>query len=565
MSKKQKQKDQRKKTYGTKEPSCFFNASSASIVERPANMRFWIPLSLFILAVSGALLFFNLGHYYLWHDEADTALFAKGIARTGDTSAVIDHNIYAYHKGACLKNLCGRYQPPAPYYLAAPFVGANGTGTFWPRFPFALCGLLSVALMLYWMIRSRMGVSARIVFILGLLGNVSFFLFCRQCRYFSLTILLTLVVVYLYMNWRDRWLDYVGIASASILLLGTNYLSYAALYAALGCDYIFFTRRRLRLKFRQWLMLLGPQILFGIAILWIYNPLGTEVSPDLSERNVFTDKPVLLWWHFRDLNTDEFCIPIIMLAALPICFWKRNVWLLRGIVAGVCYIIAVVAFTPQHVSLTFLANTRYLVPLIPLFIAVSAGIIAALSWYKWPLALVLAAAVFSSNILNYPFSPKKWHCRPAEFIGELWTPQITSTEVVLKWIRDFIYDGESILVVPNYMRYPLMYHAPGLVYAWQLEYPPQNQFKDLPLIHFSGQVPPDYILAFGPFRTSAEKIIASEKNLGNNYKFILTLGVLGADTTRPEISIRLFKTLTEYNSQIDDVYVYQLIKPTRDK
>jgi hypothetical protein len=561
MSKKQKQNYRKKQSHGIKEPYWFFNASSTSIVERPANMRFWIPLSLFVMAVSGALLFFGLGHYHLWCDEADTALFAKGIVRTGDTSAVIDHNIYAFHNGACLKNLCGRYQPPAPYYLAAPFVGANGTGTFWPRFPFALCGLLSVALMLYWMIRSRMGASARIVFILGLLGNVSFFLFCRQCRYFSLAILLTLVVVYLQVNWRGRWLDYLGIVSASILLLGTNYLSYAALYAVLGCDYILFTRRRLRLKFRQWLMLLGPQIIFGIAILWVYYPLGDEVAPDYPGRNIFMDKLTILWWHFRDLNADEFYIPAIMLAALPICFWKRNVWLLRGIAAGVCYIITIALFTPQHVAFTILADNRYLVPLIPLFIAVSAGVITALSWNKWPLALALAAAVFSSNILNYPFSPGKWHCRPAEFLGELWTPQITSTEVVLKWIKNNIHAGESIWVFPDSFQYPLMYHAPDLVYAWQLEYPPKKQFETLPPIHFIGRIPPDYIFIFGPYKTEMEKNLVLWKNKGINYQFIFIFDVFYGDLTRPEITLRSFQTLKNYNRQTEDIYVYQWIKP----
>ncbi len=308
----------------------YMAAPAAPIGRRPADMRLRIALSLVILLLSGWLLFFNLGHYYLWYDEADTALFAKGIARTGDTSALIDDNIYAYHHGACLKNLCGRYQPPVPYYLAAPFVGAHGTGSFWPRFPFAVCGLLSVGLLLYWMIQSGMSTSTWIVLAIGLLGNVEFFLFCRQCRYFSLTILLSLAVAYLYLNWKGRWWEYVGIVLASIFLLGTNYLSYAALYAVLACDYLLFSRRRLKLKLGQWLLLLGPQLIVGIVTLWIFNPTGDEVAPDLPGRNIFLDKLLLLWWNFRDLNASEFYVGVVMLAALPVYIWKRNIWLLRG-------------------------------------------------------------------------------------------------------------------------------------------------------------------------------------------------------------------------------------------
>ena len=123
---------------------------------RTASWRFWLPLATVVFAVSAGLLFFRLGQYPLWVDEADTALYAKSIARTGDTLAMIDHNLYAYGNGGCLKNLHGRYQPPLAYYCAAPFVGANGNGSFWPRVPFAICGLLSVVLMLYWMSKSRL-------------------------------------------------------------------------------------------------------------------------------------------------------------------------------------------------------------------------------------------------------------------------------------------------------------------------------------------------------------------------------------------------------------------------
>ncbi len=128
----------------------------AAIRVRPAGLGLWMPLSIVVLVLSCGLIFFRLGHYLLWVDEADTALFARGVARTGDTSAMIDHNLYVYYLGGLLKNLHGRYQPPLPYYLAAPFVGTSGTGSLWPRIPFAICGLLSVALMLYWMYRSRL-------------------------------------------------------------------------------------------------------------------------------------------------------------------------------------------------------------------------------------------------------------------------------------------------------------------------------------------------------------------------------------------------------------------------
>jgi hypothetical protein len=554
---KRNRKAQKKNKHDTADGSIFSGKPAGPVGQRPADKRLWIALSLAILLLSGGLLFFNLGQYYLWYDEADTALFAKGIARTGDTSALIDDNIYAYHHGACLKNMCGRYQPPVPYYLAAPFVGADGTGSFWPRFPFAVCGLLSVGLLLYWMIQSRISASTWIVLSIGLLGNVEFFLFCRQCRYFSLTILLSLAVAYLYLNWKGRWWEYIGIVLASVLLLGTNYLSYAALYAVLACDYLLFARRRWRLKLGQWLLLLGPQLIIGIVTLWIFNPTGDEVAPDMPGRNIFLDKLLLLWWNLRDLNASEFYISAVMLAALPVYIWKRNIWLLRGIIAGICYILTVIIFSPQHVSITYLANVRYLVPLIPLFIGLSALVIVSLAGYKWPLALLLAVIVFGSNVLNHPFSPGKWSCRPAEFIRELFVPQVTSIDVALKWIEINVHKGESIWVDPDIIVYSLMYHAPQPVYAWQLKNPPQKEFASLPPIHFVGRIPPDYFMAFGPYKEEADNVISLLKNRGLNYQLVKVLDIYWDDRTRPEIILRNFRTVNDFNPRSEAVYVYR--------
>jgi hypothetical protein len=415
------------------------------------------------------------------------------------------------------------------------------------------------------MIQSAISASTWIVLSIGLLCNVQLYLFCRQCRYFSLTILLSLAIAYLYLNWKGRWREYAGIVLASVLLLGTNYLSYAALYAALACDYLLFARRRWRLKFGQWLLLLGPQLIIGIVTLWIFNPTGDEVAPDLPGRIIFLDKLQLLWWNLRDLNASEFCIGVVMLAALPVYIWKRNIWLLRGIIAGICYILTVVIFSPQHISLTYLANVRYLVPLIPLFIGLSALVIVSLAGYKWPLALLLAVLVFGSNILNHPFSPGEWSCRPAEFVRELFIPQVTTIEVAVKWIEDNVHKGESIWVVPDFIGYSLMYHAPQPIYAWQLNSPPEQQFAALPPIHFLGRIPSDYFIAFGPSKRIVEGIIEALKSEGIYYQHIEILDVFWDDLTRPEIILRNFSTKKDFDHRLEAVYAYRRVTPLQLK
>ena len=98
--------------------------------------------------------------------------------------------------------------------------------------------------MLYWMARSRLTTAAWIVLSIGLLCNVSFFLFCRQCRYYSLAILLSLVIVYLYLNWNGRWSGIIWMMLASISIADDTLPGYAGLYTALACDYLLFARCR---------------------------------------------------------------------------------------------------------------------------------------------------------------------------------------------------------------------------------------------------------------------------------------------------------------------------------
>ena len=525
-------------------------------------MKLWLPLSIVVFILSSGLIFFGLGHYPLWVDEADTALFARGIALSGDTSALIGHNLYAYHSGALLKNLHGRYQPPVPYYLAAPFVGVSGTSALWPRIPFAICGLLSVVVLLYWMSRSRLSTVTWIVMSIGLLCNVSFFLYCRQCRYYPLTILLSLVIAYLYLNWKGRAWELAGIVLASILLLGSNELTYAALYVVLGCDYLLFMHRERRLSVRQWFLILAPQILAGIVIIWIYNPLGIVVVQDAPRQNVIIDKLTTIWWNFRDLNNCEFCVGIIILAGLPLFFWTRNVWLLRGLIAVICYSVIAAIVSPFPAASSQFADVRYLVPLIPLCIGISTMVTVMLTRGRWYFALPLAITVFGFNIFNFPISPSCWCSRPAEFIGELWNQRATSIDVAVKWIDDHVHEGESIYVSPSLNEPSLMYHAPAPIYAWHLIYPPTGQFESLPPIHFSSALsPPDYFIVFGPQKDSVDQLIKIMAPQGTDYRLIEVLDIFWLDLTRPEIFWRSFRPIEDFDRKSDAVYVYRRITP----
>ncbi|PWU10022.1 MAG: hypothetical protein C5B50_26145 [Verrucomicrobia bacterium] len=328
---------------------------------------------LVILALAFTALFSRLGHYALWDDEAGTALSAIGIWRTGDTAALLDHNIVAYERGKDLRNLRERLMPPLPGYLAAPFIGLLGRNAWAARLPFALCGALCVALMLWWVFRDPACSSSSsssssscseentdpphislVFFGVALLTNVSFFLFCRQCRYYAPAMLTSVALAWLYVQSakseirnpkseitdqsRDREGALRGeskdeiqapksedqarslkkrclilFSFLSICLFASNYLNWAAFWVCLGVDYLILGRKQIQLRWPDWLILFLPQVMVCGFIFLTWNPFKILAS---TESYPVVGKALHLWWCARDVVTCEFVCPVLVALGL---------------------------------------------------------------------------------------------------------------------------------------------------------------------------------------------------------------------------------------------------------
>ena len=118
-----------------------------------SNTR-WPAIVLFVGSI--VLLFTRLGHYALWDDEAITAMTARAVWQTGDTSVrVDDHNLLVYRNGLLVRNFKDRYTSPLQFYLFAPFIGLLGDSNFVCRLPIAICGVVTVGILLLWLKRLR--------------------------------------------------------------------------------------------------------------------------------------------------------------------------------------------------------------------------------------------------------------------------------------------------------------------------------------------------------------------------------------------------------------------------
>jgi len=404
------------------------------------------------------LIFARLGHYALWDDEAMTALGAKAIMHTGDTSVLLDHgNIVAYRNGLHIRNQADRLTPPLAGYLTAASFSLFGIDAWTARLPSALLGLATVALILFWARwESR---SVLLVLAFGLVCNVSLILFFRQCRYFAAAIFLSAAIVFIYWRWKPTPRHLLILAGLSVLLFAANYMNYLALYVCLAVDYAAWQHREKRLTWTEWLLLLGPQVVLLGVISSIWNPLLTTLAGD-EGMNTMGDRLIRCGWYWRDMGKSEFFAIPILLLALGVGLRQRRPWFLRGCVAIAVYVVFISLVSPQIVRHSAEGEVRYLAPILPLALALQTGTLCALLERRKTLLILATVAVFGTNLLNGgPFL--SWGLRSTilSYLGELSLPQAEPYTPTARWINDHVPEGKSIWVLPYYAVYPLMFHA----------------------------------------------------------------------------------------------------------
>ncbi|MEI8341547.1 MAG: hypothetical protein WCH43_08455 [Verrucomicrobiota bacterium] len=518
----------------------------------------WI-LSL-TLIVSAALLFTRLGHYALWDDEAIDGLIGKGILQAGDTSGLIGHNVMAYRNGLLLHTLRVEGEPPLTAYAAAASMKLFGETAGAARLPIALFAFAGVALILWWIWKLRPSPLIASVFSIGLLCNVSFFLYSRQCHYYGVAIFCFIAITYIYFNWQGRKSMLLAMGLCSALLLAANYSFFLVLYACLFADYVIWQRKVRTFKFADISVLVALPFLTGLALMAWWNPFHTQIGSRLAHDSL-SERFTLFFWHWRDLNRCEMCVGLLLLLAPVTAFICKDAWLKRALFALGLYVVGMTVLSTQSISDTSVSDVRYFSALIPLFILIETITIRDLtikaSWLAIPVALI----AFGTNLLNGgPLLPWGFRSTVANYIGELLHPPGDPYSVTSQWINDNVHDGESIWVAPDYMTYPLMFHAPKPIYAWQLAANNHDsQFADLPPIHFQGRVAPDYIITFGPHTQEAVQTLQSWswKFPTTSYEQIATLDCYWKDLYRPELFWRTFKPTTGYNKQAEAIYVFK--------
>lgn len=525
---------------------------------------------LILLTLLSALLILSrLGTYALWDDEAGTALHGEAVFKTGDTGAIIGDNLLAFRGGVALQGLKDRTVSPLQYYVTAPFVGMFSKSSFAARLPFALCGVFLMGFLYWWILISVKKDWYAAVLVVGFLSNVSLILYLRQCRYYSLAILFTGLIFYIYCKWgKNKERPYL-LSSLSAMLMASNYLVFVAVWFAIGVDYVVWRRRETMLSLRSLIIFSGTQILAAIILLSIWNPLRSPWGSYIHERALsWSEKLVLFTWNLRELSVIEVLPIVVLIAALYVITRMRDVLITRGILGILSFTFITTLFSPQTgIHSTGVADIRYMAPVIPLGIFITCRTIFILFNKKIIMMCLACSIAFFSNALCGVFILQgELRSTFIQYVEELIQPPSDPYSPTADWIRAHVPKGASIWVLPDYMTYPLMFHAPDSIYAWQLnpEQKKDPQFKDLPDIHFKGVVLPDYIIIFGPMIVQIREMLQQWKQQGADYQEIYRINTFWKDLYRPELFWRTFKPIAGFDPDTQAIYIYKHVSPAGD-
>ena len=543
---------------------------SSKVSSKSGQRAVSIPIiaALVMLIGSSVLLFARLGYYSLWTDEASTAITAVGVWRTGDTSAWLDdHNLLTYRDGLLLKQQKDRYTSPLQFYLVAPFVGLLGHSSFACRLPFAICGMGTVLVIVCWLRRLQPPDVVWIAAAIILLGNASFFLFQRQCRYYALATFLTTLVAYLYCHWDgSRW-RLLGIAAVMSLLLTSQYLDYAAVVECLVIDHGIWGRRRRAIRGVDWLVLIVPQLVTAVIVCRIWNPIeraasvvggaGTAAHQAVAMQSHAWIYGLLklFWWNLRDLIACDFVIlPLLVLCPLLYLLQKKD-WLLRAPMALLMFVAGIALFTAHPMPAVGNAEVRYLAPLLPLCIGIGILAVSGITYVAATPASPFSerkkggdAGVAATNtkwlgasvVLLLSFATQS---SALKYYRELWHPAVEPYTPVAQWVRQNIPAHSTVYVCPDWCVSPMMWNAPQATYVWQLSDPPKPDYANLADIYMKGRIPPDYLIAFGPYVSEIDQWRAFFQQKGVRYKPAATIPVYYKEMFRPELIWRSFKTI----------------------
>lgn len=440
-----------------------------------------------LAAAALALLLINLGGEYFWEDEGDTAVFASNVLKFGVPTAWDGVTFSDSDRGDRIdSNLLMVSIPWLQYYVVAGSFRVFGENTFAGRLPFALAGwvtVLAVYAIVWSITKNRWSAfAAATVLIL----SVQFLLYSRQCRYYSVSMLLSCALFWLFLRLQS-WSRAVLFALTAILLFYTHPLGVVPL-AGMAALTLFY--RPLKLN-RRYFWSAVPVILLFIVPWIVLSRSGYAAVAE----------PVPSIGDFG-MRAAQYLIECASAAPLVgcLCLWVFGTLRWRGflkskekalfvLVAATLVANTVAISTVEPSTSLWITGIRYTAAVLPL-LAMLAGIlvtkVARRKTVVW-LSLLLIFGFTNFARLSLWFGQKRMPREgQIEFVGihaperlvdsifstglfyfvrDLWTPNPGTVAQTCKLLSNVVRPGE--MFITNYEWEAFYFHT-RLPQAWRI-------------------------------------------------------------------------------------------------
>ncbi|MBP7652510.1 glycosyltransferase family 39 protein, partial [Candidatus Dependentiae bacterium] len=528
---------------------------------------------LFFCLISSVLLLWGLDNNYFWEDEADTAIYAKNILKSGLPSGWNGKNLYAYRDGLHLNSeMVNKSSPWLQFYVTALAFKIFGKTVFAGRFLFVLTGIVSIYFFYKFILSYSDKKLVAVISSLYLIFSPSFLLFTRQCRYYSLVIISCILMFYSY--------TFISIKNKKSLLLFTlscilffysNYFIFFAFFTGLFFSHIILEFEKEKFKG----IIFGGivSIISGLPYLLYGKPWNSVSIPFFSmERleNAF----YLFVWYLRDYNTFSF-FQAIFIILLPFVFIEKTeknllkFILNKKILLIIIFILFSTVFlswlSPQPYKETLFADIRYAVGLFPFFCFLIGYITSRIFEINRIFAIIILIISISTNYFTLIPSYRSENVRffLFDYIYEITHKYITPTESVIDFIEKNIKKSETILIRPEYCVAPIFfYFDENLLFCGSLSEDNQHilisQKNKIPEYIYSRKIAPDWIISFGlfPYPPEYKKYLDFIKNNKINYS-LFSIEQFCVDMTRPEIIWHSFYPVKNYSPE-NKIYILKM-------
>ncbi len=535
---------------------------------------------LLLLCTVTYLSFTGLTNNCFWDDEAHVAFFAKNYVKTGQLTGYDGRNFYGIFNGGLLNKNLTTINPPLEYLVCALSFKLFGISTWAGRFLFVLFGIAS--LIIFFLLLKEKSFKLRWYSLILLAFSYSFLLNIRQCRYYSLVIFFSLLTYFFYKRFlsSQKIVNVVMLFISLFLLFESQYLISCVFAFSIGANHLLFHRRALDRQ--AWIKILIGCGCFGIIVMVLIFGFNILERPDIRHHYNFggyiVSRFVFLVYYIRDLDEIGYISGFyIIIMILLTKVYRKEPFFPKDVFEWSCFIAIYVfflsLFSPQLIEWRGIRNNtsiiRYMVVLLP-FAAYFTGTILAIIHEKCGVlfTMVLLVITLTTNLFSFRMGTAKFRWLLPGYIKEIHSDYETPFEAAISYLEKNTIYNDTVYAVPEHMGLPLLFYLGDelkIGFAVRKDTKlPKAKLDTLKAPVFIDRYFPNLVVAFGLKKVTEIRMnffirgkYTYKSRPPNRLPYKERLGVFRLDLTRPELNQHSFSPVKKYNSDIDDIYIFE--------